>query len=142
MTTKQELDKILKKYNWNSVQDWNVLARDNKLSEDLIREYKGYISWITIISFQKLSEPFIKEFKDYVSWKYVCEYQTLSENFMREMKDYVWGDQISRYQNLSYEFIKEFYLQLDMNVLIQRGVITHQQKRNIQKVTRFELIDI
>lgn len=45
--------------------DWNLLALDERLSEELVREYEGYISnydWLNIYLHQGFSDDFIREF--------------------------------------------------------------------------------
>ena len=71
--------------------DWNNydFYRNNKLTEDFIREFQDKVNWWLISEYQKLSEDFIREFKDNVSWVDISIAQVLSEDFIREFKDRV-----------------------------------------------------
>jgi hypothetical protein len=55
-----------------------------KLSEDFIREFKGYVDWYNIYRYQQLSENFIKEFYDKIDWDFINRYQKLPEE-LREL---------------------------------------------------------
>ena len=70
-SVKQELDKILKKYVWKSVEEirWYPISRDQKFSEDFIREFKDKVNWENISYYQKLSYRFILEFQDNLDLK-------------------------------------------------------------------------
>ena len=72
---------------YDSDFDWNdyPFYKDNKLSEDFIREFQDKINWKTISATQKLSEEFIIEFKDKVDWEYISKYQKLSKEFKKEL---------------------------------------------------------
>ena len=91
--------------------DWTDYAfyRNNKLSEDFIREFKDKVDWGSISEYQKLSEDFIREFQDKVNWYYISEYQKLSEDFIKEFKNKVDWYLIFKYQKLSEKFKKELY---------------------------------
>jgi len=65
-SVKQELDKILKKHKWKSIDDidWKWTSYYQKLSLDFIREFKDKVDWSCISHYQKLSYSFICEFRD------------------------------------------------------------------------------
>ena len=111
----KQLKDIKNKLDWekyyDSDFDWKDYAfyRNNKLTEDFIREFKDKVSWTYISINQKLSEDFIREFKDKVDWEYISKYQKLSKDFIIEFKDRVNWTLISKYQNLSEEFNKELH---------------------------------
>lgn len=78
------------------------------LSEDFIREFRGYVSWYFISGCQILSESFIEEFKHSVFWELISAYQVLSEDFIRKHQNSVSWSFISARQYMSNKFIVEF----------------------------------
>jgi hypothetical protein len=88
--------------------NWFNISFSQKLSEDLIREFKDVVDWRQICEFQILSEDFIREFKDVVDWNIISQCQRLSENFIREFQNKVDWQKISTFQRLSELFIAEF----------------------------------
>jgi len=65
-SVKQELNKILKKYNYKNIDkiDWDYISQHQKLSKSFIREFKNKVNWVFISAYQELSFEFISEFKD------------------------------------------------------------------------------
>lgn len=110
-TIEESTEDALKRANkilGTNYQDWELLSKHPKLTENLIRKFANFVSWDTISIFQHLSEDFICEFKDRVSWVAVSKKQHLSEKFIREFANEVDWFCISKYQHLSEEFIREF----------------------------------
>jgi hypothetical protein len=66
--------------------DWKCISKDQKLSEDFIREFQHKVDWKYISRWQTLSEKFIREFQHKVDWKYLPKYQKLSKKFIREFQ--------------------------------------------------------
>ena len=89
----KQIKDIKNKIEWEKYYDpdfdWSNYAfyRNNKLSEDFIREFKDKVDWEHISYYQKLSEDFIREFKDRVDWMMISRYKTLSEEFVKEFKE-------------------------------------------------------
>ena len=73
--------------------------------------------WCDISRNQKLSEEFMREFKEKINWCIISYNQSLSEDFIREFKDEVNWDEISIHQKLSDEFVEEFKEKLNLNEL-------------------------
>ena len=131
-SVKQELNKILKEHNWDSIDEasWYWISIYQKLSEDFIREFQDKVSWYLISQYQKLSEDFIREFKDKVKWISISISQKLSEDFIREFKDEIWWDYVSENQELSEGFIREFKDEIDIKLYKE----VHQKKSYKQKL--------
>jgi len=93
----------------NDIRDlkWQLISRNEQLSEEFIVEHKDLVYWYYISQYQKLSEEFIIEHKNLIKWKWICIKQKLSEEFIREHKDLVDWYWISIKQKLSEEFIVE-----------------------------------
>ena len=64
--------------------DWNLIASNQTLSENFIREFQDRVNWDDISYYQTLSEPFIREFQDRVNWYEISAYQMLSKEFRKE----------------------------------------------------------
>ncbi len=71
------------KFNWNEINFY----KDNKLSEDFIREFQNNINWELVSQYQQLSEDFIREFYNRVDWYYISAYKKLSEDLTKEFQD-------------------------------------------------------
>ena len=77
----KQLKNIKKKISWeeyyNPDFDWGncEFYKNNKLSEDFIREFQDKVNWYCISACQKLSEDFIREFKNKVNWKNIFKHQ-------------------------------------------------------------------
>lgn len=100
--------------------NWTVISMDERLSEDIIREFQDKVDWYCISQYQVLSEDFIREFQDKVDWTYISHFQVLSEDFIREFQDKVNWEEISENQELSLEFIHEFKDKLDMGIMKEK----------------------
>ena len=94
-----------------------MISRQQKLSEDFIREFSDKVDWCNISEYQKLSENFIREFADKLNWGNISAYQQLSEDFIREFADKVNWEIISAHQKLSETFINEFKDKLDISLI-------------------------
>ena len=109
---------IKNKIEWEQYYDPNfywgdyIFYRDNKLSEEFIRELKYKVDWWYISIYLELSEDFIREFKNKVDWHNISCYQKLSIDFIREFKDKVTWKYISINQKISKEFKEEFKKEL------------------------------
>jgi hypothetical protein len=79
---------------------------------------------------------------DYIPWHFVSAYGELSDDFMREYKIELNWAYISHYQKLSYEFIYEFRNKLYLDVLVRRELITPRQRRDMNKISKYEILDI
>jgi hypothetical protein len=110
-------DKIEVKYTEDSIRkaqdqltedDWKNISKNQKLSEDFIREFQDKVNWNMISIYQKLSEDFIREFQDKVNWYFISQNQKLSEKFIREFQDKISWTNIFCNQKLSEDFIREF----------------------------------
>ena len=66
----KQLKNIKNKISWEKYYNpdfsWNdyPFYKDNKLSEDFIREFQDKINWWYVSKYQKLSEEFKEEFKE------------------------------------------------------------------------------
>jgi len=98
-----------------NIIDWEGVSKNQKLSEELIRENSDKVNWLWISACQNLSEVFIREMaaKDLVNWCYISVYQKLSEDFIREFQNKVNWSWISNCQKLSEDFIREFQDKVD-----------------------------
>jgi len=136
---KQELEKILEKNKWKSIDDigwgWEYLiSRKEKLSEDFIREFQDKLDWWWISNSQVMSENLMRSLQDKINWEESSIYQKFSENFMREFKDKIDWWQVSYYQDFSsFNFIYEFRDDLYLDVLERRGIITEDDIENISR---------
>ena len=79
---RKELNKIVKKYKEHPLLDvgadeWYYVSRDEKLSEDFIREFQDKVDWKFISWYQKLSKEFIKEFISRLDIKYLAEQKVI-----------------------------------------------------------------
>lgn len=97
--------------------DWADISRNEKLTENFMREHAKKIKWDSICSYQKLSESFIEEFIDKINWYEISIWQILSEDFMRKYQDKIDWREISKYQKLSNDFICEFKDKVDWNYI-------------------------
>ena len=143
----QELNKIMKRYNYRSIVDvnWNVISIYQQLSEDFIKEFKNKLDWPCVSNYQKLSEDFIREIQDYVNWDCISYKKILSEHFIREFKSKLNWYYISYKQMLSDSFIKEFRSKLDLEAMLKCDRITkkfYYELKHPKKISRFELMDI
>ncbi len=87
------------------------------------------VGWLCMIADYDLSEDLLREFKNSFSieahWAVVCRYQNLSKEFIYEMEDY-----------------------LDMEKLIERGLISRGGHGNCAEevsdpiLNRFEILDL
>ena len=78
-----------------------------------------------------------------IDWNYISIYLKLSENFIREFKDKVDWKWISIRQEFSYSFICEFREKLNLDILLERKIITQEDIiKMYQPVSRFELMEI
>ena len=121
-SVRQELNKILEKYKWKSIKDvdWYNISYDQELSEEFIREFQDKVHWYNISYYQELSEDFMREFKDKPNWVCISYHQKISEFFVEEFKD-----------------------KLDLNLLLEKDMITQEFFNSLYKViTRFELMEI
>lgn len=124
--------------------NWTDISKNDKLSEDLIRQFKDFIDWDLISRYQVLSETFILEFKENVNWHSISAYQTLSESFITANEDYIKWDIISRYQKLSERFIINNLSKLDMDkiseyqTLSDRFILNHYDKLNMKLITKHQ----
>jgi len=137
---KKELDKIMKHYKWNNIDDinWLNISIEQNLSEDFIREFHDKVDWFQISRFQKLSEGFIiKEFKDKgkIYWFNISIGQKLSEDFIRKFQDKVNWENISCFQDLSDEFIEEFKDKLDLDSMVGENKISKELYYKLNKVS-------
>jgi len=46
--------------------NWFQLSKDDKLSEEFIKEFQFYLNWVNISQYQRLSYDFIYEFKNHI----------------------------------------------------------------------------
>jgi len=121
---KEELDKILKKYscdNINEINWYNFNFNHHKISEDFIREFKDSVDWIYICTYQKLSEKFMSEFKDKLDWKSVGPYQRMSKDFIEKFKDKLDLEYLLKYNQIDQKF--------------------YNKLKNIKLLSRFQLLD-
>jgi len=120
--------------------DWEYISATQKLSEEFIKEFQYKVYWDCISEYQELSMDFIREFQNKVDWYYISRYQKLSfEEFIREFKDKVNWNCISKYQKLSKDFMKEFNLKKPKN----NWLYTSKKKKleYIKNHTNYEVID-
>ena len=109
------IDDLKKKLEWEKFysldeRTWNsgLFYKNNRFTEEFIREFANKVNWNHVFHYQTLSENFIEEFENNIDWWYVSQYQTLSESFIRKHADKVAWNLISMYQTLSEDFIMEF----------------------------------
>ena len=128
-TNYESLDKV----------NWEYISKNQKLSEDFIREFQDKVDWYYISRYQKLSEDFIREFQDRVDWEYISQYQKLSEDFIRKFPNNVKWYNISRYQKLSEDFINECKLKINKDNWLYKS--TEFKKEQIVKCRLYECHD-
>ena len=86
----KQIKDIKNKLEWeqyyNPEFDWNDhdFYRNNKLTEDFIREFQDKVNWFDISEYQKLSENFIREFIDKVDLLSILLMQDVSKKFKEE----------------------------------------------------------
>jgi len=88
----------------------------------------------------------VKKFKYHVDWSIFSHYQKTSEDFIKEFKDEIDWSCISQRQKLSLDFIYEFRDRLDIKFLIESGVITKKELKELEYKneinSRFDILDI
>ncbi len=134
--------------------EWNMLSSSQDLSEDFIREFQDKLEWMGISLCQNLSESFIFEFKEKILWNYASEGQVLSEDFLLEHRDKL--NYYCLVKNKKIKVSKEFREIIDRvkceewtyigrdncKVVRDRLGEYEQEKREINKYTRFEMMDL
>jgi len=120
--------------------NWYCISKYQKLSEEFIREFQDKVDWYNISAYQKLSEEFIREFQDKVDWCWISKYQKLSfEDFIRGNQDKVNWEFISAYQKLSEDFMKEFNLEKPDNNWLYTS--KEEKLEYIRNNTDYEVVD-
>jgi hypothetical protein len=132
-------DKIRKVQDQLSKDDWGNISKNQKLSEDFIREFQDKVNWSNISEFQTLSEDFIREFQNKVNWIFISRKQTLSEDFIREFQDKVHWINISEYQTLSEDFIREFQNKINWNFIFYYQKLSKEFIREFQNKANFDI---
>lgn len=110
-----------------------------------IMQFEICASWRDLSREEFLSDAFRDAFADLLHWPTMCLAQTLSEECMeKHEKKLNWGA-VSRRQNLSKPFILRHQKQLDIDVLVDRGLITKEELAEMidddSVGSRFELMD-
>ena len=82
----EELDEILYKYGWESVDDiyWLIILTDEKLSEEFIEKFQDKVNWRVISYRQQLSKGFIKKFKHKLDIEYLLGKGQVTQKFLDE----------------------------------------------------------
>ena len=111
MEITDELQKIMDKYNYQSIDEinWNNIVRREILSEKFMETYSNKLDLYLICFRQKLSEKFIEIHFNKLYLNYICEYQKLSEKFMNKYFDKLDINKICLYQKLSEKFIEKYF---------------------------------
>ena len=85
------------------------ICREEKLSEDFMRQYADYLNWYDLSQHQQMSEEFCKEFLTRVDWRSVLNRGLISEQFLRNYKDEIKWEVVSNSSMpLSIDFLREF----------------------------------
>ena len=66
---------------------WNAICKEERLSENFLKENSGQINWKLVSEFQILSQEFIREFSGRLFWEEVINHQKVSERFIEEFAD-------------------------------------------------------
>lgn len=88
--------------------DWIKMSMYEKINEEFILDFYGYVQWPYIYKYTTLSENFIDEScRDYFRWEYIVKFQQLSEQYMTKYKSKLNFELVWRHQKYSEHFIKE-----------------------------------
>ena len=87
---------------------WNYIVQNQKMSEDLIREFQDKLDMLCVGTNQIMSEEFLEEMKDRISFRTIPRYHKLSEDFIRRHAEELEWRYVSRDQYMSDEFLEEY----------------------------------
>ena len=128
--TEEEINNYLKKYE-NIINEnegiWMVISKNQRLSEEFMRNNINKIDLWMVARHQVLSEEFIKEFMFKSSKKQnneVFKFQELSDEFIIENIRYLnFDDGLVKLNRIPKELIKKFKSVLDLNYLLKNSII-------------------
>lgn len=95
-------------YENNSRSFWYSVSRNQKLSEDFIRDYSEKLNWEYITSSQELSEDFVIEFSDKIYWYDYSANKKLSKRILEKCTKKISWSSFFRY-NVADEYIFSKY---------------------------------
>ena len=106
--------------------DWTHILRNNKLSENFLRQIiptlnKNQVGWVEISSCQVLTEDFMREFAENIEWISVCYDQTLSEDFMEEFVTKIDWNVVSYRQRMSEKFVIKHEKQINWSFFFNKN---------------------